>query len=392
MRKAIKTTAIVTVFLTTMIALAFTARAGLGGFSATPNVPENQDPAGSAATFDIFVTPGMQQEISIDVTNQRSEPIAVEISLFTAGTNMNGIISYSAGSPSDDSIPFRLEDVATLPPEAANLTVPAQSTIAVPITINIPDISFDGMTLGAVNVLLGATDEERAQAGMVVNRFASTIPLRMRMEGGARAEDADFYLGEVSAELVSQRAAIVARIHHTAPRMTMGAIASIWIYPHRSDTPAFYQIGRPIDFAPNAVFPATILNLGGSGIQPGQYLARVQVEYDGRVWDFEQAFTVAPQIAHDINLGAFNQQQAPMPIAAPGLPTHMIVLIAVGVLLLILLIILIIKTKKRNKSEQLMWDMIHSGNAGMPPATSVPTMSGSANVAHDQKLDNTDKN
>ena len=372
MRKAFKTIAIVTVFLTTMLALAFTAGAGLGGFSASPVIPENQDPNASMATFDFWVTPGMQQEISVNIANQRDEPITVEVNLFTAGTNMNGIIDYFPNPLTDDSIPFRFEDIATLPSGADNLEIPARTVATVPINISVPPEGFDGMTLGAVHVLLGITEEERAQAGMIVNRFANAIPVRMRVEGSPRVEEPDFYLGEITAEVVSHRAAIIARIHHLAPRMTMGATTSTWIFPAGSDVPIFSHEYMPTDFAPNAIFPSTMMDLAGYGIQPGNYLARVRIEYDGRVWELERSFTVQAQAAQEVNAGAFNQQVQMPVVAGGGLSTLTIVLIIIGALLIILAVIMLLKSRK-NKSETPQWVPPQTANTGtaQPSATEV---------------------
>jgi len=218
-------------------------------------------------------------------------------------------------------------------------------------------------------VLLGVTDQERAQAGAIVNRFASNIPVRLRIEGTSNVEP-DFYLGEITAEVVAHRAAMVARIHHTAPRMSVEAMTNTWIYQVGSDQPSFTLENRIASFAPNTIFPATMLDLQGQGIQPGNYVARVQIEYGGRVWDFEREFTVAPQVAQAVNEGAFNQQhQMPVAVdnAADGLSTTTIVLIAAAVLLLILAVTMLLILRKRNKPELLEWSQLQPDNTKATP-------------------------
>jgi len=265
---------------------------GPGGFSVTPNLPENQNPD-TSGFFDLWVTPGMLQEIAIDVTNFGNEPIIVEISLLTAGTNINGIIDYSPSSASqhDSSIPFRFEDIASLPTGASGLTIPAQTVATIPIAVDIPSGGFEGITLGAIHVLLGITEQERAQAGMIINRFASVVPVRMQVYGTPPAEP-DFYLGEITAETVNFREAIVSNIHHLAPRLTMGALTNVRIYPAGGDTAIFALESMSTDFAPNTIFHATIMDTPGTGIQPGDYIARVTIEYGGKAWEFQRAFTV----------------------------------------------------------------------------------------------------
>ena len=197
MRKAIKLIFIMTVFLTTMLALAFTAGAGLGAFSAHPVRPENQEPVSSEAEFfDLRVTPGMTQEIVLEVRNFSEDPIFVEITMHTVGTNEAGIVDYVLPGLSDDSVPFRLEDVARLPDGADHVVIPGLATANVPIVLNIPNTSFEGITLGSFRVLLGIDEDEIAEGGMFVNRFSNTVPIRMQMNSDP--VEPDFFLGDVS--------------------------------------------------------------------------------------------------------------------------------------------------------------------------------------------------
>jgi len=261
---------------------------------------------------------------------------------------MNGIIDYSRDALVDDSIPFRFEEIANLPAESGEITIPPRTTATVPVTINVPAGDFEGVALGSVHVLLGITQEERDASGMIVNRFAQAIPVRMRVEGGL--VEPDFYLGDVGTDLVAYRAAYILNIHHTAPRLTNGAFVSTWIYPAGSNTPEFTQEAMEVDFAPNTIFPQTLLDRAGFGIYPGDYLAKVRIEYGGRVWNFEQAFTVAAQRAEQINTGAVNQQHQ----ARRGLSTTAIAaLIASGLLLLAIIAILMLKLKNNSRAKSL---------------------------------------
>ncbi|MCL2857702.1 MAG: DUF916 and DUF3324 domain-containing protein [Oscillospiraceae bacterium] len=392
MRKALKISAIVTVFLTTMLALAITAGAGMGGFAVTPNIPDNQVP-GNDAHLDIIVSPGGQYVVEITIMNvHEDEDIFLTARLFTAGTNMNGVMDYFPEVITDDSIPFRFDEIATLPPGADHIELPPRGYARVPITLNIPNEPFDGVVLGAVNVLLGITDEDRAEAGMFVSRFASNAPVRIRMNNDVDVEP-DFYLGESRAEVVSSRGSFVLDVHNLSPRISRGAVANAWVYPAGSDTPIFASGAVGVDFAPNAIFPLTMMDRAGYGIHPGDYLARVRIEYDGRVWEFERGFNVAPAQAANISEEAvFVQQQAPL-IAPTGI-SLVTLLIILGILLLLALIIyLILKSRKdkQNQQQQMDWSRMqmppqYPGQPGMPqqpimPPQQPPTAPGDSNNA-----------
>ena len=360
MRKVVKTISIMAVFLTTMLALAFTAGAGMGGFSASPNLPENQDPGSPGGFFDLWVTPGQTQEVTVDIHNHReNENITVEVRVFTAGTNMNGIIDYSRDALADDSIPFRFEDIARLPGGSEEITIPPRTTATVPLTITIPPGGFDGVVLGSFHILLGITQEERDAAGMIVNRFAQAIPVRMRVSDDP--VEPDFYLGEVYTDLVAYRAAYILNVHHTAPRMSRDASVSTWIFMYdNQNTPIFAHEDMDVDFAPNTIFPKTLMDRAGYGIDPGDYLARVRIVYDGRVWEFDQRFTVAAQQAQEINTGAVNVQQRAD--TATGLSIAAIIAIVGGVLLLLLAILLLLKAKKKSQTDSATLEQLKGIN------------------------------
>jgi len=348
MTKTINIIIIAVVFLVSAFALATTAEANVGGFSVTPNFPENQNPD-SRGFFDLRVTPGQRQELSVTVNNPNDEPITVTINLVTANTNMNGIINYSSTGNLDETLEHSFADMAHMQVDNT-VTIPPNTRGTVPIFVDIPDTGFDGVILGSIHVLLEISDEERAAAGMIVNRFANAIVVRLQASDHIPA--ADFELGDVSAQIVANRAAVVAEVRNIQPRLSMGAIAHAQIYPVGSSTPVFSRSNVEVDFAPNTVFPFTMIDEAGFGLHPGNYLARIQIELDGRSWEFEREFEILPAEAAGINETAVNiQQQMPMGAARLGLlPMWIMIAIGGGIVLLIVIIIILI-TKSRNSKK-----------------------------------------
>jgi len=334
----------------------------MGGFSVTPVIPEElQHPDMMGGNFDIFVTPGQTVELGIEVHNLRDEPIAVEVTVVTAGTNRNGIIGYSSTGEFGGTLPFLFEDVITMPPGVDVLTIPPLTTATLPFTIEVPAGGFDGLALGAIHVLLGITEEELAEAGMIVNRFAAALPIRMRISEPQM--DPEFYLGHARAGILHYRTVFVIDVHHPVPRITRPTYTSTWIYPAGSDSPVFTQEDMPVEYTPHAIFPATLMD-EGLGIDPGDYIARVRIEYDGRVWNLEQAFTVHPQSLEEPIHG---QARALQEEGQAGLSTAVIIAIAGGGVLLLVLLVLLLKAKNKRADEQIDWSKIpqHSmaGNA-----------------------------
>jgi len=332
---ATKSVSIATVFIL-MAALLITKAAAMG-FSVTPELPENQRQNGSSF-FDLLVEPGMQQVIKIQIANQGSEEITVLVELITASTARNGQINYTASGQMDITLQYSFEDIATIP--QSYFTVPARGEIEVPITIIVPADRFEGAILGSIRVLRETTDEEREAAGMLVNRFAKVTAVRLvQSENAEEVITPGFELGEIVMELVNYRASIIANIRNTQPMIKKGARATAGIFPADSNLPIFENVMESVDFAPNSIFPYSFIDRDGLGIDPGDYTARITIEYRNETWTFEENFTITAEEAGIINEGALNQTivNTSFPIPLWGM-----IAIVIGALLLMILIIIIV--------------------------------------------------
>jgi len=278
-----------------------------GGFSVSPILPENQVTE-TTSFFDILVTPG-QQEIAILINNTRDEPITVEIDIFSPATSNNGSIDYTSSGRNDESMQYSFEDIARLT-TGREVTIPANSSEIVPVIMDIPSGGFDGIIMGSIYTLLGITPEEEAAAGMIVNRFAFAMPVRLRGNNYTDIE-ANFLIGNIDIQTVNHRASIVADIRNPQPRLVSGALVSAQVYQAGSDTAIFEVSNMNVDFAPNTIFPLTMQDQAGTGVPGGDYIINVQIELDGRTWDFEEDFHIEPMQAAIVNEAALNQVQLP---------------------------------------------------------------------------------
>ena len=342
----------VTKKLTMIVIIAMTAamlctQALAMDFTVMPELPDNQRNNGNSY-FDLKVSPGQQQVIEITISNRSESEILVLVEVITASTNGSGGINYtSKGDILDESLKYSFEDIATIP--ESHYAVPAEGSIQVPISLNIPEDPFDGTILGSIRVLREATEEERAAAGAIVNQYAYVTAVRLvQDEIAADAIVPDFALGEVTAQLVNYRAAITANVRNPLPIVIKEASASAKVFPKGEKEAIFEQSMAVVDFAPNSIFPFSLVDEAGYGIAAGDYTALITIEYKGESWLFERDFTIAQQEAAAVNQGALNQTgaQRPMPTNPTSfsmeMPTWLLVGIALGAALLISLIVLII--------------------------------------------------
>jgi len=341
MKKSIKATTIL-ISLMLMASLLLITAAAMG-FSVTPLLPENQRPNGSAF-FDLIVTPGMRQDLTIMVSNSGDEEIVVLVELITASTSRNGQINYTSRGQMDTTLKFSFEDMASIP--QTHFTIPAGGDVAVPISLTIPNETFDGIVLGSIRVLREATDQEREDAGAIVNQYAHVTAVRLVMRDDA--EDMiqpDFALGSITTELVNFRASIIAHIRNTEPLLIKDATATARIYPLGSDQPVFEHTMESLDFAPNSVFPFSFVDREGYGIDPGNYTAVITLQHEDRTWEFDENFVITPDEASEVNDGAVNQNLPEE--EEEGIPMWVFIAIGIGGAILIAIIVLIIVIVKR---------------------------------------------
>jgi hypothetical protein len=289
------------------IALTISVRA-IGGFTVIPVYPDNQN-SETPSFFNLRVTAGQRQEFSVRVNNSGDTDMSVEVSLVTAKTNEHGAVDYSSTTlKTDVSMQNPLAEIGTVNGDAIH--IPAGGSVEVPIFIDIPQEGFDGIILGSVYVLRGITDEERENAGMLLNQFAHVIPIRLQERDTAISTE--FFLGDVYATVINRMAAISIEIRNPQPRLTMGATVEAFVYPAGSNTPIFGVSNMSVDFAPNSVFPLWLRDREGFGLMAGDYFVTVKLEHDGIVWEFEHPFTIEAEEAEAVNAQALNIQQAPV--------------------------------------------------------------------------------
>jgi len=318
------------------------------GFSVSPVLPDNQREG--SGFFDLVVYPGQQQTIYMRVTNTHDTDIAVVVEAITASTTRYGDVDYTMPDGLlDITIPFLFSDIAT--PTYDRVYISVGETVMIPIQINVPNQSFDGIVLGAINVTRDVTQAERDAGGMIINQFASVTAVRLIQNLDTEDMPADFELGSITVELINGRVAFIIEIRNTQPLLIRdGAVATAEIFLRGRNTPIFENENNNVGFAPNSIFPYAFVDREGFGVEAGDYTARITLTYQGRTWVWEEHFIVTPEQATRINQDAVNLTGEARPadddngIAAANenMPLWAIIAIGVGALVFILLLVIVI--------------------------------------------------
>ena len=278
--------------------------ANAGGFTVVPNLPENQDD-NTRGFFDLIVTPGQKQELTITVSNVTFDELQLDFNVITATTASSGVINYGDPGVSDKTLAYSFADMAQL--NHKSIRLPGNTETEVTVSFVVPEAGFSGSILGSIVVAREPTQEEIDNSGMIVNRHRQIIAVRMRMNDDDIIPD--FKLGDVSSALTNHRASIIAEICNPVPGLFRGVSATAWIYPEGNETAIFEVSNHDIAFAPNSIFHFSMVDRAGFGIQAGKYTIKILLEYEGTKWEFDKNFEILPEEAGNMNKSAVNQQQ-----------------------------------------------------------------------------------
>lgn len=330
--------------------LASPAAANSAGFSASPRIPENQKKG--SGYFNLAMTPGQEQDLLIAVENQGDQEITISVEAFTAITNSNGLISYSEIGMMDESLTHSFSELATV--QTPELKIAPHSAENAVISIKMPEEQFDGIVLGGIQILKKLTQEELMQSDAVAHQYSYAI-------GAILSEtdtpvEAEFQPGDVTVELVNERAAIVTEIRNVKSAMIKGVELVNEILS--ADGSVMMAVSLPnAEFAPNSVLRLSQLDEDGVGLAAGEYISRTTMHYNGQQWTNDSAFSIEPSAAQEVNESALNQGAASEIQSVSegggnsfGLP--MILLIAIGAILLITAVILVGKYVRKARAEQ----------------------------------------
>ncbi|EMG29119.1 DUF916 domain-containing protein [Listeria fleischmannii] len=166
---------IATVLLALLIIPTTNALAEDVDYSVQAIIPDNQIDK-KQGYFDLKMKPLMKQRIQIKVFNSSNHEITVKQNVTYASTNRSGMIDYSNKplSQADKSLKVPLPTIAKVSDDT--VTIPASSASDVWVDIEMPNDSFDGIILGAVEFTQVTDDaKEKKESGLSIENEYSYI-------------------------------------------------------------------------------------------------------------------------------------------------------------------------------------------------------------------------
>lgn len=263
-------------------------------FTMDAELPDNQIDQ-HKTYFDLLVEPGMEQDLSIILTNKSDEKLDLSVELTTAITNSHGIVDYTVVDPEvDDSLLHPFSEMATV--DATTVILKANEQKKVTLKLSVPKEPFDGIILGGVYVKQKNTSKaenietQQAMVKAVSLRMNSDqVPLDMKLIGA--------HTGKQGYRNVFQ-----AIIQNPQPTLMDGITIEAQVLKE-DDQIVFENKTEDIHMAPNSNF-AYAIPLEQQLFEAGDYTMKINASANGEVWEFEETFNVSILEAKKLN----NQQ------------------------------------------------------------------------------------
>jgi LPXTG-motif cell wall-anchored protein len=330
-------------------------------FSVNPVLPANQA-VPNVSYYDLLLNPGQTQTVEVTLMNGTDKEVTVNATLASATTNLNGVVEYGKNAIKPD--PTLKYDIAKFGNIPSKIELAAHETKQIPVTVTMPDASFDGVIAGgltfkqdASQVSASASDKKGIS---IKNEFQYVVAFLMQQSQNVPAPD--LHLNGVTAAQVNYRNVINANYQNSAMNYLKNMVVDSSVYVKGSNKAVYNTTKTMMQMAPNSNFEMP-LALNGQAFKPGTYTYKSTVygykdpsgqyvyqpttgaaeHYDYK-WTFEKDFTISGQQAQ-----ALNKKDVSLP--HPANNTWIYLLIG-ALVLIILLLIFFILFKRRKKDDE----------------------------------------
>lgn len=265
------------------------------GFSYDIKFPDNQVGKKQGA-LSLEMEANQQQRIPIVFTNLGENELTLSLVVTGARTNVNGLIEYGPNEFSaDESLAYDITDLVTLPEE---VTIPGNGQETVDFQLAMPEVPFEGIVLGGVQIMSKDKDVEKKYDKMVVNKFARLFGVTLNM---GRAEvKPNLSLKKVYPGIQNYTSAIFLDIANVTPTKIEGLTTEIDIQHKTNSLVSYNSRKNNMEMAPNSIMNYFV-SLDSEPMVAGDYEATVKVYNSDHKWEWMEEFTISEKDADKFN-------------------------------------------------------------------------------------------
>lgn len=312
------------------------------GFSYKIQYPDNQREKSGSLKLDM--SPSQNQQVEVVVENYADEEITINLSVNGARTNGNGVLEYGPSQfDKDKSMVYDLPDLVSIP---ESVTVPAKGKVPFSVTIKMPEVAYDGIVTGGIQLQKDETGEaskETNQGGQtIINKVAYLFAVTLTMTDKEVLPELE--LRKVYPELSNYTNAIYLDIANVHAAKLDNLVLDVNIKKDSGQELTYEKKKANMNMAPNTLMSFPV-KLAGEEMVAGDYTADVIATSGEQQWTWTKQFTITSDEADKFNQADVNIVQE------RGLNWQLIMIIVFASLFVILCLYLLLKQLKKKKKS-----------------------------------------
>ncbi len=335
---------LITVFILVIsfIILPKASQADSMAYSVKADIPDNQ--IDKAKTyFDLKMTPGQKQDISLTVHNSGDKEMTIFITPNNATTNQNGVIDYSEEKAKiDSSLKIPLTSIISGKQE---VKLNPNETKQVPFTIQMPEKEYNGDILGGfyIQKKTDADENKKDESVQIKNQYSYVIGIRLNETD--TVVDPTLKLNQIKPALQNYRTAVTANIQNVESTIINDLDINASVTKQNSETILHETNKKGLSMAPNSNFDYPI-NWDNEQLNPGKYTVHIEAKTGDKDWNFDKNFEIKSETSNKLNKEAVE--------VVKSQPNWILIItLSIGGIILIggALIFLIVKNEKKKRLE-----------------------------------------
>lgn len=295
--------------------------------------------------FDVVLNPGAKKVINLKIRNTSTEGANFSLHINPGVTGDSGRIVYNKRKQKiDQAALFDVRKQVTIPQN--KYYIPAHTQKTIPVTVNMPNVVYDGLVLGGLelNRLDDNDGGQTATQSGVVSKISYQIPLQIQQQKQNLVGTVEYLKTTAKNSAGLPVFAIALRNPVAATLQDVTFTTNIF----KDQVEILAQKFNDIEIAPTGDFTLK-LHPGEDKIDPGNYRVQIKGTLNGQTkWEFDRKFTISGKKAANINQNSVYLQKKSNP--------WMIVAIVAGVLSLltaVAVLVLVVRSRRErgNKNE-----------------------------------------
>lgn len=311
------------------------------GFTYNVTFPENQRM--KKGFWDLLMTPGQKQKVSLTLNNPSDEVVNVDFTILGAKTNKNGVIDYVAPEiVNDDSLKYPFETIVT-GPEAVQLK--ANESKDVEFEIAMPESDIEGQIVGGISMIRSSKDdkEEEMDGTQIKNRYRYVVPLVLQTNEKPVVPKVEFK--EIYPEQLNFKNTIFVDFSNTQGAFLNEMSVNVTITEKGKETVLYQTKKVGMRMAPNSMIDFPV-SMEGERMVSGNYTAVIEVNgEDGVAETWTEDFEITKEQSDKYNerdIGLYEEKTMDWKVIA----------MVVGVVLALIVVIYFVISRIRKKQDK----------------------------------------